>query len=84
MEKTVKQWLARIKQQLGSKIHSIEANGEQETVILIEKTDLPHICQFLWNEKKDACLRWSDAMSGIFMAFSRCIMCFHLIDSATS
>lgn len=52
MEKTVKQWLARIKQQLGSKIHSIEANGEQETVILIEKADLPDVCQFLWNEKK--------------------------------
>lgn len=52
MEKTVKQWLSRMKQQLGNKVQSMEQNGAQETVMLVEKTELPDVCYFLWHEKK--------------------------------
>lgn len=52
MEKTTKQWLARLKQQLGNRICSTEANGDQEMIILIEKNNLPEICQFLRDENK--------------------------------
>ncbi|MBB6283896.1 hydrogenase large subunit [Geobacillus subterraneus] len=52
MEKTVDQWLSQIKQQLGNKVHSMEQNGEQETILLVEKADLPDVCLFLWSEKR--------------------------------
>lgn len=52
MEKTIKQWLSRMKQQLGNKVRSMEQNGAQETVMLVEKTELPDVCYFLWHEKK--------------------------------
>lgn len=52
MEKTAKQWLARLKQQLGNRILSANANGDRETVILIDKNNLPDVCQFLHDEKK--------------------------------
>lgn len=52
MEKTTKQWLSRLMQQLGIKICSSEATGDQETIILIEKRDLLEVCQFLRNEKE--------------------------------
>lgn len=51
MEITTKQWLARLKQQLGNKICSAEENGYQEMIILIEKINLPEVCQFLREEK---------------------------------
>lgn len=48
----MKQWLARIKQQLGYKLFSTEENGDQETILLIKKNHLPEVCQFLHDEKK--------------------------------
>jgi Ni,Fe-hydrogenase III large subunit/Ni,Fe-hydrogenase III component G len=51
MEKTTKQWLSRLILQLGSKICSMNENGDQETIFLIEKKHLPEVCQFLHDEK---------------------------------
>lgn len=51
MEKTIKQWIAKLKQQLGNRILSSETNGNKETVILIDKNNLPDVCRFLHDEK---------------------------------
>jgi Ni,Fe-hydrogenase III large subunit/Ni,Fe-hydrogenase III component G len=52
MEITKKQWLSRLKQQLGNRMYSVEENGEHECIFHIEKNNLPEICQFLHVEKK--------------------------------
>lgn len=52
MEKTRKQWLAKIRQQLGNTIFSSEENGDRETIFLIDKKNLPDICRFLHDDKK--------------------------------
>jgi Ni,Fe-hydrogenase III large subunit/Ni,Fe-hydrogenase III component G len=49
--KTTKQWLSRMKQQLGDKIRSTTENSEKESILLIEKNKLPEVCQFLCEEK---------------------------------
>jgi Ni,Fe-hydrogenase III large subunit/Ni,Fe-hydrogenase III component G len=51
MEKTTKQWLSRLKQQLAGKFYTAEENGEQETILHIEKAKLPEVCQYLHDEK---------------------------------
>jgi Ni,Fe-hydrogenase III large subunit/Ni,Fe-hydrogenase III component G len=52
MEKTKKQWLARLKQQLGNKIIYSEENSDQETILHIEKNNLPEVCLFLHDDKQ--------------------------------
>ncbi|GAX89844.1 NADH-quinone oxidoreductase subunit C [Effusibacillus lacus] len=52
MEKNKKHLISRIKQQLGQKLLSVDSYAQNETVITIEKNDLPAVCRFLCKEKE--------------------------------
>ncbi|WP_018133527.1 hydrogenase large subunit [Effusibacillus pohliae] len=52
MEKHKKQLLSRIRQQLGQKLLSMDESAQNETMITIEKNDLPAVCRFLCKEKE--------------------------------
>lgn len=52
MEKNKNQLILKIKQQLGEKLLSVDEYTPNETVITIEKNELPAVCHFLCKENK--------------------------------